>query len=148
MIDTQSAKTSTIPSLTSRGTDAAKRTADREHGVLTDTIGLVLTITVTAVGPWENALGIRLPDQAEEIRSTISESWGDTGSEDAVVKHGTGLDTDVEAAVRNSQVSHRQGPQRDVPSHAAAPLARHAAAATMDVHRASVRCELCGHDPP
>jgi hypothetical protein len=57
VIDTQSVKTSSNVPVTSRGTDAAKKIIGRKRGILTDTLGLILAVTVTAAGLSENALG-------------------------------------------------------------------------------------------
>jgi transposase len=73
----------------------------RKRGILTDTIGLILAVTVTAAGLSENALGIRLLDQAKEAYPTISKSWVDTGFKNAVVEHGATLGIDVEVVNRN-----------------------------------------------
>ncbi|MFE4054074.1 IS5 family transposase [Streptomyces sp. YIM B13518] len=103
VIDTQSVKTSTNVPVTSQGTDAAKKIVGRKRGILTDTIGLVLAVTVTAAGLSENALGIRLLDQAKETYPTISNSWADTGFKNAVVEHGARLGIDVEVVSRNPE---------------------------------------------
>ncbi len=96
VIDTQSVKTSSNVPLTSQGTDAAKKIVGRKRGILTDTIGLILAVTVTAAGLSENVLGMRLLDQAKEKYPTISKSWVDTGFKNAVVEHGARLGIDVE----------------------------------------------------
>ncbi|MEW1870452.1 IS5 family transposase [Streptomyces caelestis] len=103
VIDTQSVKTSTNVPVTSQGTDAAKKIVGRKRGILTDTIGLILAVTVTAAGLPENALGIRLLDQAKETYPTISKSWVDTGFKNAVVEHGARLGIDVEVVNRNPE---------------------------------------------
>ncbi|WTE74473.1 IS5 family transposase [Streptomyces sp. NBC_01615] len=64
VIDTQSVKTSTNVPLTSQGADAGKKIIGRKRGILTDTIGLILAVTVTAASLSENAVGIQLLDQA------------------------------------------------------------------------------------
>ncbi|MFF0747488.1 IS5 family transposase [Streptomyces sp. NPDC004111] len=104
VIDTQSVKTSTNVPVTSQGTDAAKKIVGRKRGILTDTLGLLLAVTVTAGGLHENALGIRLLDQAKETYPTISKSWVDTGFKNAVVEHGAKLGIDVEVVNRNPGV--------------------------------------------
>ncbi len=104
VIDTQSVKTSNNVPLTSQGTDAAKKIVGRKRGILTDTIGLILAVTVTAAGLSENALGIRLLDKAKETYPTISKSWVDTGFKNAVVEHGAKLGIDVEVVNRNPQI--------------------------------------------
>ncbi|ODA70518.1 hypothetical protein APS67_005252 [Streptomyces sp. AVP053U2] len=104
VIDTQSVKTSSNVPVTSQGTDAAKKIVGRERGILTDTIGLLLAVTVTAASPSENAVGIRLLDRAKEAYPTISKSWVDTGFKNAVIEHGAGLGIDVEVVNRNPGV--------------------------------------------
>ncbi len=64
MIDTLSVKTSSNVPLNSQGTDAVKKIVGRKRGILTDTIGLILAVTVTAIGLSKIALGIRLLAQA------------------------------------------------------------------------------------
>ena len=98
---TQSVKTSTNVPVTSQGTDAAKKIVGRKRGILTDTIGLILAVTVTAAGLSENAPGIRLLDQAKETYPALSKSWVDTGFKNAVVEHGARLGIDVEVVDRN-----------------------------------------------
>ncbi len=88
VIDTQSVKTSSNVPVTSQGTDAAKKIVGRKRGILTDTIGLILAVTVTAAGLSENTLGMRLLDQAKKTYPTIAKSWVDTGFKNAVVEHG------------------------------------------------------------
>ncbi|MDQ1036901.1 hypothetical protein QFZ75_003317 [Streptomyces sp. V3I8] len=101
VIDTQSVKTSNKVPLTSQGTDGAKKIVGRRRGILTDTIGFILAVIVTAVGLSENALGIRLLNQAKEKSSTIRRSWVDTGFKNVVVGYGARLGTDVEVVDRN-----------------------------------------------
>ena len=103
VIDTQSIKTSTNVPVTSQGTDAAKKIVGRKRGILTDTIGLILVVTVAATSLSENAMGIRLLDQAKETYPTISKSWVDTGFKNAV-EHGAHLGIDVEVVNRNPGV--------------------------------------------
>ena len=103
VIDTQSVKTSSNVPLTSQGPDAAKKIVGRKRGILTDTIGLILAVTVTAAGLSENAVGIRLLDQAKEKYPSISKSWVDTGFKNAVVEHGARLGIDVEVVNRNPE---------------------------------------------
>nr|WSW48779.1 IS5 family transposase [Streptomyces sp. NBC_01001] len=104
VIDTQSIKTSTNVPVTSQGTDAAKKIVGRKRGILTDTIGLILAVTVASAGLSENAMGIRLLDQAQAVYPTIAKSWVDTGFKNAVVEHGARLGIDVEVVHRNPGV--------------------------------------------
>jgi transposase len=104
VIDTQSVKTSTNVPLTSQGTDAAKKIVGRKRGILTDTLGLLLAVIVTAASLSENAVGIQLLDQAKKTYPTISKSWVDTGFKKTVVEHGANLGIDVEVVARNPGV--------------------------------------------
>lgn len=104
VIDTQSVKTSSNVPLTSQGTDTAEKIVGRKRGILTDTIDLILAVTVTAAGMSENVLGMRLLDQAKEKYPTISKSWVDTGFKNAVVEHGARLRIDVEVVHRNPDI--------------------------------------------
>lgn len=61
-------------------------------------------MTVTAVSLSENALGIRLLDQAKKTYPTIAKTWVDTGFKNAVVEHGARLGIDVEVVNRNPGV--------------------------------------------
>src|SRR6266568_5808390 len=62
VIDTQSVKTSTNIPLASQGIDAAKKIVGRKRGIVTDTLGLILAVIVTAASLSENAVGVRLLD--------------------------------------------------------------------------------------
>jgi hypothetical protein len=101
VIDTQSVKTSTNAPLASQGTDAAKKIVGRKRGILTDTIGLILAVTVTAASLSGNAVGILLLDKAKKTYPTISKSWVHTGFKNAVMEHGASLGIDVELVSRN-----------------------------------------------
>lgn len=103
VIDTQSIKTSANVPLTSQGTDAGKKIVGRKRGVITDALGLILAVTVTAASMSDNAIGIRLLDQAKNAYPTISKAWADTGFKNAAVEHGAAIGIDVEAVPRNNQ---------------------------------------------
>jgi transposase len=99
VIDTQSVKTSTNVPLASQGTDAGKRIVGRKRGIVTDTLGLILAVTVTAASLSENAVGIRLLDHVKATYPTISKAWVDT-----VIEHGAILGIDVEVVNRNPEI--------------------------------------------
>jgi transposase len=103
VIDTQSIKTSANVPLTSQGTDAGKKIVGRKRGVITDALGLILAVTVTAASLSDNAIGIRLLDQVKNAYPTISKAWVDTGFKNATVEHGATIGIDVEVVPRNSQ---------------------------------------------
>ncbi|MEV0643586.1 IS5 family transposase, partial [Streptomyces sp. NPDC050619] len=104
VIDTQSVKTSANVPLTSQGTDAGKKIVGRKRGIITDTLGLLLAVTVTAASLSENVVGMRLLDQAKKTYPTISKSWVDTGFKNAMIEHGANLGIDVEVVNRNPDI--------------------------------------------
>ncbi|MFE9959205.1 IS5 family transposase [Micromonospora sp. NPDC005299] len=65
VIDTQSVKTSTNAPLASQGIDAGKKIVGRKRGIVTDTLGLLLAVIVTAASASDNTIGIDLLDQAK-----------------------------------------------------------------------------------
>ncbi|ABW12668.1 transposase IS4 family protein [Parafrankia sp. EAN1pec] len=102
ILDTQTVKTSTDVPLASQGTDAGKKIVGRKRGVVTDTLGLLLAVTVTAAHLSDNALGIRLLDQAKNTWQSLSKTWVDKGFKNTVVEHGAALGIDVEVVPRKT----------------------------------------------
>jgi transposase len=103
VLDTQSVKTSTNVPLTSKGTDAGKKIAGRKTGIVTDTLGLILAVIITAASLSDNAVGIQLLDQAKSTYPTLSKAWVDTGFKNAAINHGATLGIDVEVVPRKAQ---------------------------------------------
>ena len=63
VIDAQSIKTSTSVPAGTQGIDAGKKIADRQHNIITDTLGLLLAVPVTAAGV-QHSIGHTLLEQA------------------------------------------------------------------------------------
>lgn len=103
VMDTQSVKTSTNVPLTSQGTDAAKKIVGRKRGIVTDTLGLILAVAVTAASLSDNVIGKGLLDQTKNTYPTISKTWVDTGFKNAVIEHGATLGIDVEVVSRKAE---------------------------------------------
>lgn len=97
-------KTFTNVPLTSQETDAGKKIVGRKRGVVTDALGLILAVIVTAANLSDNAIGTRLLKQAKNTYPTLSKAWVDTGFKNTVVEHGATLGIDVEVVSRNTQV--------------------------------------------
>jgi transposase len=111
VIDTQSVKTSTNVPLATQGIDAAKKIVGRKRGIVTDTLGLILAVIVTAASLSENAVGVQLLDHVTGTYPTISKSWVDTGFKNTVIEHGANLGVDVEVVSqrrRETGFSRRQ----------------------------------------
>lgn len=79
VIDSQSVKTAaTVPAAT-QGTDAAKKIVGRKRSIITDTLGLLLAVLVTAASVQDRDAGHRLVALLRERFSTITLVWADGG---------------------------------------------------------------------
>jgi len=100
IIDAQSVKTApTVPRAT-QGEDAAKKIVGRKRSIMTDTLGLLLLVLVTAASVQDTPAGIRLLDKAATTHRRLSKIWVDAGYKNAAVDHGARLGIDVEVVHR------------------------------------------------
>jgi transposase len=104
IMDTQSIKTSTNVPTATQGTDAGKKIVGRKRGIITDTLGLLLAVIVTAASVSDNVIGTHLLDQAKAVHPTLSKTWVDAGFKTQVVEHGARLGVDVEVVTKDPQV--------------------------------------------
>lgn len=105
ILDTQSVKTAGTVPARDQGTDAAKKIKGRKRGILTDTLGLLLAVTVTAASITENAIGIQLLTQARAAHPAIKRAWTDQGFKNQVTEHGAALGISITAVPRRSGVT-------------------------------------------
>ena len=105
VIDTQSVKTSANAPTATQGTDAGKRILGRKHGIVTDTLGLLHAVIVTAASASDNAIGVQLLTQAKSTHHTLAKTWADAGFTTTVVEHGAGLGIDVEVVTKNPEIN-------------------------------------------
>ncbi len=103
IMDSQSVKTSTNVPLSTQGTDAGKKIVGRKRGIITDTLGLLLAVIVTAASASDNTIGIDLLDQATTY-PTLAKTWVDAGFKNRVVEHGAALGVDVEIVTKDPQI--------------------------------------------
>ena len=103
VIDSQSVKTSTNVPATSQGIDPGKKIVGRKRSILTDSIGLLLAVIVTAASVQDHPLGTRLLDHAATAHPTISKVWVDGGFRPSTVEHGAELGIDVEIVRRDPE---------------------------------------------
>jgi transposase len=103
IIDTQSIKTSTNVPLTSQGTDAGKKIVGRKRGIVTDALGLILAVMVSAASLSDNTIGIQLLNQTKNTYPTITKTWADTGFKNTTIEHGAQLGIDVEIIPRKPE---------------------------------------------
>jgi transposase len=76
IMDTQSVKTSTNVPAETQGIDAGKKIVGRKRGIITDTLGLLLAVIVTAASVSDNVIGNDLVDQAATIHPTSDQDLG------------------------------------------------------------------------
>src|SRR5919205_1570598 len=104
IVDTQSVKTSTNAPTTTQGTDASKKIVGRKRGIITDTLGLLLAVLVTAASVSDNAIGTGLLDQPKTDHPTLATTWADAGFKTSVIDHGARLGIDVQTVTKDPQV--------------------------------------------
>ncbi|MFI7434029.1 IS5 family transposase [Micromonospora haikouensis] len=104
IMDSQSVKTSTNVPLPTQGTDAGKKIVGRKRGIITDTLGLLLAVIVTAASASDNTIGMDLLDQATATYPTLTKTWVDAGFKNRVVEHGAALGIDVEIVTKDPQI--------------------------------------------
>jgi transposase len=97
-------KTSTNAPLPTQGIDAGKKIVGRKRGIVTDTLGLLLAVVVTAASASDNTVGINLLDQAKATYPTLAKTWVDAGFKNKVIEHGATLGIDVEVVTKDPQV--------------------------------------------
>ncbi len=96
VIDAQSVKTSTSVPASSQGIDTGKKIVGRKRSIITDTLGLLLAVLVTAAGVQGSAAGQRLLDQTASAHPTIRKVWVDGGYRKHFVEHAATLGIDLE----------------------------------------------------
>ncbi|WP_443030929.1 transposase [Streptomyces sp. CB02400] len=100
MIDAQSVKTSANVAETSRGIAAGKKTKGRKRHVITDTLGLVLAVLVTAASVHDTTGGKLLLDDLAAAHPTVSKVWADGGCRSGILNHGADPGIGVEVVQR------------------------------------------------
>ncbi|MEU2956258.1 IS5 family transposase [Streptomyces xanthochromogenes] len=112
VVDAQSVKTSANVAETSQGIDAGKKIKGRKRHLITDTLGLVLAVIVTAASVHDSAGGKRLLDELAVTHPSVTKVWADGGYQTAVFQHGAGLGIDVEVVKRPSSKGFHPLPKR------------------------------------
>ncbi|WP_330300695.1 IS5 family transposase [Streptomyces sp. NBC_00503] len=79
VIDAQSVKTSTSVPANSQGIDAGKKIVGRKRSIITDTLGLLLAVLVTAAGVQDSAAGQTLLNQVAADHPGLRKVWVDGG---------------------------------------------------------------------
>jgi transposase len=100
VIDAQSVKTSTSVPASSQGTDAGKKIVGRKRSIVTDTLGLLLAVLVTAASVQDSVAGTRLLGQVAADHPGIRKVWVDGGYRKHFVEHAATLGIDLEIVQR------------------------------------------------
>ena len=69
---------------------------------MTDTLGLLLAVTVLAASVTENAAGMQLVSQAKATHPQVALVWADSGFKNKAVEHAAGLGVTMEIVARKS----------------------------------------------
>lgn len=101
VIDAQSVKTSTSVHAKSQGIDAGKKIVGRKRSIITDTLGLLLAVLVTAAGVQDSAAGQTLLDQTAAAHPTIRKVWVDGGYRKHFLEYAATLGIDLEIVQRS-----------------------------------------------
>ncbi|MFB7618508.1 IS5 family transposase, partial [Kitasatospora sp. NPDC056181] len=101
IVDSQSIKTSTNVPAATQGVDAAKKIIGRKRSIVTDTLGLLLAVLVTAAGVQGGTAGRQLLTRVAAEHPAIRKAWTDMGYKNSVVEHGAALGIDVEIVRRD-----------------------------------------------
>jgi transposase len=86
VIDTQSVKTATTVPLNQQGPDPGKKVVGRKRGIVTDVLGLILAVAITAANVSDNAHAATLLTQAKTAHPSISAAFADQGFKDKAVE--------------------------------------------------------------
>ncbi|GGZ01863.1 DDE transposase [Streptomyces poonensis] len=100
VLDSQTIKTSANVPRTGQGTDAGKRIIGRKRHLGCDTLGLLLTVLVTAAGVSDTAAGVTLLSRIAAAHPHVRKAWVDAGYRTTAIDHGARLGIAVEPASR------------------------------------------------
>ncbi|MEU7550692.1 IS5 family transposase, partial [Streptomyces sparsogenes] len=100
VIDAQSIKTSTSVPAAGQGTDAAKKIVGRKRSIVTDTLGLLLAVLVTAASVQDSVAGTHLVDQVATAHPSVRKVWVDGSFHQHLVEHAARLGIDMEIVQR------------------------------------------------
>lgn len=100
VIDAQSVKTSTSVPARSQGIDAGKKIVGRKRSIITDTLGLLLAVLVTAAGVQDSTAGRTLLEQAAADHPGLRKVWVDGGYRKHFVEHAATLGIDLQIVQR------------------------------------------------
>ncbi|MGH4036069.1 IS5 family transposase [Actinomycetota bacterium Odt1-20B] len=98
--DSQTIKTSANVPRADQGTDAGKRIVGRKRHLGCDTLGLLLTVLVTAAGVSDTTAGVHLLSRIAAAHPRITKAWVDADYRTTAINHGARHGIDVQPLQR------------------------------------------------
>ncbi len=86
--------------LADQGTDAGKRIIGRKRRLGTDTLGLLLTVMVTAASVSDTPAGVTLLSRIAAAHPQVRKAWMDAGYRTTAIDHGARLGIGVHPVQR------------------------------------------------
>ncbi|WP_425585289.1 transposase [Streptomyces pulveraceus] len=108
LLGAQSIRTSANVLHADQGIDPAKGIVGRKRHIATDTLGLLLTVLVTAVSIHGFTAGTHLINHRNPPppqHPTLNKAWADNGNKNKAIEHGATCGADLEIAQRTSNSS-------------------------------------------
>ena len=100
VLDSQAVKTSANVHLADQSTDAGKRIIGRKRHLGCDTLGLPLTVLVTAASVSDTAAGVTLLSRIAAAHPSVRKAWVDAGYRTTAINRGARLGIDVHPVQR------------------------------------------------
>jgi transposase len=101
VIDSQSIKTSTNVPASEQGIDTGKKIVGRKRNIVIDTVGLRLTVLVTAASVQDSTAGRTLIEKVAAEHPTVRKTWVDGGYRQHLVEHAATLGIDMHIVRRD-----------------------------------------------
>ena len=79
----------------------AKKIVGRKRNIITDTLGLLLAVLVTAASVQDGPAGLQLLTKTAAAHPAICKAWADSAYRTAVIEHAATLGIDVEVVRRD-----------------------------------------------
>ena len=112
MVDAQSVKASANVAETSQGISAGKKSEGLKRHLMTDSLGLVLAVLVTAANVHDTIGGKHLLDDLAAEHPSLTKVWADGGYQSSILNHGAELGIDVEVVQRTRAKGFEPLPKR------------------------------------
>lgn len=96
ILDSQTVKTSGNVPESSQGIDAGKKIKGRKRHIVTDVLGLLLVVLITAASVQDTTAGRDLIDELAALRPDVTVAWVDSGYQRSVIERGAAYGIDVQ----------------------------------------------------